>query len=404
MEAVKELEGKLKERQDRLHAIFEEAGPEMDMSKVTTVEGDSEAKVQEIRNLNDEMTDLAKQIEEKGELVAIREHSDELDVAQDHPGHPAAGKGKTDEELIKSIGEHIIDSGAAGEHKGKAVEIEVDGIKTLFETGTGWGPESTRGPRVVELAQRPLDVLDLIPQTTTQQTSVVYMEETTYTNAAAETAEGAAKSEAALALTEKDSPVRKIAVWLPVTDEQLEDVPQARQYINNRLPFMVRQRLNNQILVGNGTAPNLRGLLNIVGIQTQAKGTDPTPDAVYKAMTKVRSTGRAIPGAAVFNPLDWQDVRLLRTADGIYIWGSPADAGPERIWGMPVALADITENTALVGDFANFTELAVRKNVEVKISDSHADFFVANKQAIRAECRAALVVYRPTALCTVTGV
>ena len=212
-------------------------------------------------------------------------------------------------------------------------------------------------------------------------------------------------AEAALALTEQSSPVRKIAVFLPVTDEQLEDEQQARGYINNRLPFMLRQRLDGQVLVGNGTAPNLRGFLNVVGIQTQAKGADPVPDAIYKGMVLSRVTGRAFPNAVVFHPLDWQDVRLLRTADGIYIWGSPSEAGPARIWGLPVVESDaITQNTALVGDFANFSELSVRRGIDVQVSNSHGTYFVEGKQAVRADMRVALVVYRPAAFCTVTGV
>src|SRR5690606_19618944 len=101
--------------------------------------------------------------------------------------------------------------------------------------------------------------------------------------------------EATLGLEEKSSPVRKIAVWLPVTDEQLEDEAHARSYINNRLPFMLRQRLDSQLLNGNGSAPNLLGVMNVSGVQSQAKGSDPVPDAIYKAMTKVRVTGRAQP-------------------------------------------------------------------------------------------------------------
>ncbi len=230
-------------------------------------------------------------------------------------------------------------------------------------------------------------------------------QQTTITNNAAEVLEGGSCGESALALTEQTSTVRKVSTFLPVTDETFEDEARAESYVNNRLPFMLRQRLDGQILVGNGTAPNLRGVNNVVGIQTQAKGADPTPDAVYKAIVLVRTTGQAMPDAFVVNPLDWQDVRLLRTVDGIYIWGNPSEAGPERIWGLQVAQAQAqTQNTGVVGDFGNFSELAVRRGVEVKVSDSHSTYFVEGKQAIRADLRAALIFYRPTAFCTVTGI
>lgn len=407
-EKLKELRGKIEERRKQLHDIFEAAGEDMDMSKVTVIEGDSQAKVEHIRSLSkelDELVDESKPLEEEWTaLEKARRDSEALGELEQHPGHPTP-RAKKREQPQKSIGELFVESKAGHELKGQAVEIPDVELKTLFQTTAGWDPEVTRTGRLVDFATRPIQVIDVIPSGVTSQAAVAYMEETTFTNAAAETAEAGTFPEAALALTEKSSTVRKVAVWLPVTDEQLEDVPQVEGYVNNRLPFMLRQRLDSQILVGNGTAPNLRGFLNVSGIQTQAKGTDPTPDAIYKAMVKVRVTGRAAPDAVIFHPNDWQDIRLLRTADGVYIWGSPSEAGPARIWGLPVVEADaITENTALVGDFANFTELVNRRGIEVKVSDSHSTFFIEGKQAIRADLRVALVAYRPAALATVTGV
>jgi len=404
--ALKECQAEIDAKSKALHAVFEEAGEAMDLDKVKSVAGGSDAVLAFIRETNIELTDLGKKRDDLLEVAKAAQRAREYD--------PERGAGESGDDRpadrgpAKSIGELFVGSkaysGRIRSGDGAADTLDID-LKTLMETTAGWAPESTRTGKVIDYATRPIQVIDIIPQTTTTQAAVVYMEETTFTNNAAETAEGGTYGEAALALTEQTSTVRKIAVWLPVTDEQLEDEGQARGYINNRLPFMIRQRLDLQILVGDGTAPNLSGIHDRSGLQTQAKGGDPVPDAVYKAMTKVRVTGQAIPNAAVFHPNDWQDIRLLRTADGIYIWGNPSEAGPERIWGLMAVQAQAeTENTGLVGDFANFVELAVRRGIEVQVSNSHSDFFVKGKQAIRADMRAALQVYRPAAFCTVTGI
>lgn len=410
--ALDDLEGKIEAKSQLLGQIFDEAGEAMDLHKVKCISGDTMAKSEQIRAINDELTDLSKQADSlRGVKAAgqrIRAAGTQVVEAGGEAGSSPDGDAaqQRSEQQTKSFGELFIGSVAYKNRTGGVgPEAKLDlELKTLMTTSAGWAPETTRTGRLVDFATRPVQVTDLVPATTTSQSAVVYMEETTFTNAAAEALEAGTYAEAALALTEQSSTVRKIAVFLPLTDEQLEDEPQVQGYVNNRLPFMLRQRLDSQILVGNGTAPNLRGFLNIVGIQTQAKGADPSPDAVYKAMVKVRVTGRAMPNGIVYHPTNWQDIRLLRTADGIYIWGNPSDAGPERIWGLAVAQSDaITLGTALVGDFATYSELASRRGIDVQVSNSHSTFFIEGKQAMRADVRVALVVYRPTAFCTVTG-
>jgi HK97 family phage major capsid protein len=122
-------------------------------------------------------------------------------------------------------------------------------------------------------------------------------------------------------------------------------------------------------------------------------------------MIKVLATGFFVPDGIVMHPLDWQDVRLLRTADGLYIWGSPAEAGPERMWSLPVALTTaITQNTGAVGAFQLGAQIFYRQGITVESTNSNEDDFKKNLIALRAEQREAVAWYRPKAFCTVTGI
>jgi HK97 family phage major capsid protein len=146
-------------------------------------------------------------------------------------------------------------------------------LKATFLTSSGWAPESLRTGLVVDKATRPLQVLDIIPAATTDMAVVKYMEETTRTHAGAERAENASYAESSFVLTERSETVRSIGESVPVTDEQLEDVAGSQSYLEQRLGFGVRQRLDGQIVIGGGTGSDLTGVKNKSGIQTQAKGT-----------------------------------------------------------------------------------------------------------------------------------
>lgn len=396
-----------------MKTVFDEAGEAYDMSLVESIKGDdvqtTEDVVKWIQERELELADLNEAAQGTAELMKSSENNQQLlsvldllkmpsnALAEAINGAPESKGGTTFSKALKEQWDPSM--------KGRDIELSgVDEVKTLFETTAGWLPESTRTGKVVDAVTRPLQISDTIPFTTTSEAAVVYMEETTRTNAAAGVAEGGAFPESAYELTERVSPVQKIATFIPVTDEQLEDVPEAGGYLNNRLSFGLRQTLDDDLLTGDGIAPNLEGLLNRTGIQTYALSGEPVPDALYKGMDLVSVTGRAIPNAFMIHSTDWQSVRLLRTADGIYIWGSPSEVGASTMWGLPVVINQVvTVGTAFVGDFANFSEFAVKRGVTVKVSDSHSDYFTNGKQAIRADMRGALQCYRPAAFATITN-
>jgi hypothetical protein len=399
------VEAKRKEVQEII-AESKDAEGKIDLGRVKKITGTNEQKAAELGRRNQELAVLGTEYDAKFWEARATQLQDAASKFADMPGFPS---GATNPSAGKSFGELFLESpafknrvkGAAGPVSEVGTDVET---KTVLSTTAGWAPQAIRTGQWIENAQRPIQILDMIPQGNTDQAAVVFMEETTFTNNAAEAAEAAAYAEAALAYTERTSNVRKIGVSLPVTDEQLADVPQLRGILNNRLPFMLRQRLDGQVLVGNGIAPNLSGILNVAGIQTTAKAAgEPVFDADYRAQRLVRITGRAIANGYVFHPTNWESQRLTRTTDGIYLLGNPSDAAPTRLWGQPVAEGDaITLNTGLIGAWATMSELVFRKGIEVQVGYVNDDF-VKGKQTLRADVRVAFPVYRAAAFCTITA-
>lgn len=413
VEANATLAGKSK----LLHDIFAQAGEELDLSKVTSLSGDPAAKAAEIKRLNAELTEIGKARDELAELDRMAKSAQKAYADSHLPAggvvHPSGDDRRQEER--RSIGELFVASPEYRQYRSQRVwpmpaTIPLDVRAAVFRTGAGWDPEVIRLRRVELDPQRPIRVVDTIPMLPTSMDTIAYMEETTFTNNAVEKAESTATTasdligEAALALTQRTQPVEWLPVFLPVTQQQMEDVEGIEAYVNSRLQYMLRARLDLQILRGDGLTPNLLGLNEVSGINTQAKGADPTFDAFYKGCDLIRTVGFAEPSVSYWHPNDWQTVRLTRTTDGLYILGNPADPGPERLFGIPVVKTTAaTENTISIAD-TEFAALYTKRGITISVSDSHAHYFTRGMLAIRADMRVAMVWFRPEALCTVTGV
>lgn len=284
--------------------------------------------------------------------------------------------------------------------------LDLDEFKATMMTTAGWAPYPSLSPRppVMTALQEPL-VADLIPSSDTNQPAILYYEETAFSDNAAFVAQGAAKPEAELRMALRTRPVEKIAVMLPISEEQVMDIPQVRDYIDGRLTLMVKRAEERGLLNGSGVSPEILGFHNVPNIGSIARGAaEDNPDAILRAITEVNSIeGYANTTGIILNPAQWLAIRLLRTKTGDYIWGHPALIGPATLWGLPVISTNAeTAGRALVGDFRMYAHISRRMGLRIDIGYINTDFR-DNIQRIRLEERMCLEVYRAKAFCEVTN-
>jgi hypothetical protein len=404
--ALEKAQGKLDAARKELFTAMEEAKTSSpgtyDMDQIKSVSGSKSEKLAWIQAKNAELVELKKEVDSQSAIASAANFASTYEGSEQKGSDEGEQKG-TGGQNTKSIGQLFTES-VAFKNKGQRATFDVD-LKTLFQRTAGWAPESTRSGLVTLKPMVPApSVIDHLVSIPINQAAYKYMEETTYTNNAAEAAEGTTYGEAVLALTERSQTVEKVAVWLPMTDEQLEDEPGARAYVEARLENMIRQRLDLQLLAGDGNTPNLLGTVNKSGIQTRAQGADTILDASYKLFTTIRTDGFAEPSVAFVRPTSWQDVALLKTADGIYIYSNPASGVASVLWGVPVVQTMATPaNTLVTGDYANYAFFGVKRGIDVQVTNSHSTDFINGKQAVRMDMRGVMVHVRPKAFGTVTG-
>jgi HK97 family phage major capsid protein len=204
----------------------------------------------------------------------------------------------------------------------------------------------------------------------------------------------------------------------------LEDASFVAGYVSGRLVLFVQLAEEDQLLNGNGTAPNIKGLLNRSGLAT-AVAVPGTPtqtdriDSIYSQISAIRSTAFLEPDGIVINPTDWKTIRLNKDANNQYFGGGPFTGaygvGPNPVehgsqgenpdlWGCRVVVTPaIAAGTALVGAFQTAAQIFRRSGITVEMTNSNSDDFEKNLVTMRAEERLALAVYRPGAFGKVTG-
>jgi HK97 family phage major capsid protein len=246
---------------------------------------------------------------------------------------------------------------------------------------------------------KPMTMRTLLNAQPTTSNAIEYIVETGFTNASAIAPEKALKAQSDLTFGIETASVKTIAHWIPATRQIINDAPQLRSYVDNRLTYGLQLTEESQVLYGDGIGDNMQGIMTNPNIQSMGlRPLADTPsmiDWVRSSITRSLLAGYP-PTGIVLHPSDWEDIELSKGTDGHYIWVNVADGGVSRLWRIPVVQSTaLVESEFLVGAFGLGAQLWDREQANVRVSEHHADYFARNMLAILAEERLALTTYRP---------
>lgn len=317
--------------------------------------------------------------------------------------------------LLRQEGEKLDDTWGAQFTKGAAFQAFAGGsvqkarmeVKNTVTNAIG-NTFSERQPGVVGGPFRNLKLEALFTRLPTNSNAVDYVRENVFTNAAAETAEGAQKPESSVTTTMVTEPVATIAHWIKISRQLATDNAALAAYINVRMRYGVNLRFENQLVVGNGTAPNMSGMLK-AGNFTAHGYTAASLTARFGAGYTRLDLLRAIiadclvndyPADAILvNPADWATMETLKDTQGRYLIGNPNDGADPLVWRKPVVESNaIAQGTVIVAALAMSGTIYDREGVIVELSESDSDNFTKNLVTIRAERRAMLACERPASI------
>lgn len=350
--------------------------------------------------------------------------------------------GNEDRLSQKSLGTHFIESETYKELQGSGALSSNVGFKTapfrpeikaatdiISGTSAASGDRLGGGqalilpdfrPGILPLAQRPLTIRDLFSSDTTGGDQISYAVQTSFDNAAAAVSEAAvdgnpsgAKPQSSIGWSRRTEVIETIATWMAATRKQLSDAGQTRSLIDNQLRLMLDLEIEDQLLNGDGTSPNISGLLDRTGLQTldlTSASTDKANLNGLRTAKRLIRTGaaRAVADGVVVNPVDSEEYDLMvdgedryRAGDPFGVIGPTSDAPP--IWRMRrVESEAVAEGTAIVGAFRVGGTVFEREGITILTSDSHSDFFTKNLIAVLGETRLGLAIYFPAAFVVVT--
>lgn len=196
--------------------------------------------------------------------------------------------------------------------------------------------------------------------------------------------------------------VEKLAAFSQVTREQMEDVMTARNFVETRLMRNVEQAVENQIVNGNGTAPNWNGLIT-QSTSTKAKTAGIKKlDIFLDAIVHLRGTAFVMANLLTMDVATAAIWARLKDDDGRYLWADGVQGFPSRIFGLPLNLSEhMPANTALALDTREYSILD-KRGIEIQWG-MQADDFVKDIRTVIATCRGNLLAWRANAAYKMTA-
>ena len=194
-------------------------------------------------------------------------------------------------------------------------------------------------------------------------------------------------------------PVIKIAGYVRLPEEMVDDIEGMTSFLQNYLPEEVLKVEDTQILRGTGTAnKQFNGLFTTSPLYVPSIGVDPLEswdvlaDANAQLMNKWYVATRTL-----VNPIDWMFLVTRKSTDGIYSTPTLLYNAPLSIAGVPVQPHPLVLQDQFLTGYFPAAELKIKRGLTVRFYDQDQDNAIKNMITVVAEERAAFANYYPDA-------
>ena len=305
--------------------------------------------------------------------------------------------------LNAAINDGAIEGIVKGNARSASFEVKADMTVAADFTGEVIPADRVAGYKFDP--SRSVHVRNLIPQGSTASDVVRFVKESGYSNGAATAAEGATLAQSDFDMTASDANVRKIGTYFRISEEMLADTPQLTSYLSARAPEKLLSVEDTQILSGNGTAPNLSGII------TDAADFDTTSSGAFYQSVDAANEFDVLVATLnqlaiseyqadyiMLHPTDFHKILLLKDTQNNYLKDQVYAGLQPNFMGVPVVInTAITAGTFLAGNFGVGTQLWIRDNVGVEFFREDGTNVRDGFVTVRVSERIALTNYLPNA-------
>ena len=376
------------------------------VSATGEIKSSLETQAEEVKSIKGNAETVAKEIKSSVETVATEIKSVDTRLTAMEVKANRSIEGQLMER--KSAGEQFTSSAEFKSRQGfrtDHVELNQELITKDISNGAGSAQALTtqyRNPTIFRDPNRQVLIRDLLTTIPVTDSAVEVMRELVFTNSAAPQAgELVAKAKSDITYSQETYVVQTMAHHVIASRQILADVPRLQAEIDNRLMYGLDLLSDSQLLLGDGTGNNLKGLLVDAAVPDLGASDAETGtvwvDFIRKAVTNLQLSNYQAT-AVVVSPADWEVLETSKGTDGHYIWATVPQGGEARMWRIPVVVSNaMPQGTFLMGDFAMGATIYDRQQKSVYTADQHADLFIKNGIAILAEERLAFAIERPSA-------
>lgn len=331
------------------------------------------------------------------EKAAFQKQIDDL-ATREKNSKPASSK-SFNAELAEQMANHT--DKFATMKKGQSFEFEIKAVGDMTFANNFSTADSSVAfvrPGIIELPKRKLHIRELLQGGGMGAKSTFdYVKEIAGEGAPATAAEGATKSQFDLDLEEVSVKAEWIAGFIKISRNMLDDVTGMTTFLGSRLPELLLRTEDTQILTGNGTSPNLKGIMTSGNFTAASGSATIDVEQLVQAISQLEVLDREANGI-LLNPADYYDIMLNKAVGGSEEYDLPRIVNIENgqlfIAGVPVYKSTaMTVDKFLVGDWRMGANLIFREPAKVQFFYEDGTNAQQNKVTVRIEERVALPVY-----------